>query len=194
LPSEPGRPPAAGGEQFDGDTGALFDVIAAADTSAAITMRAVLHPARAARLVEQARRSRDALSLSDVFTALEAKVFAAPAAQRQRRIAEVLQSRFASTLIDLATDETASPAVRAETDAFLRTLRGRLAPGFRLGQAANRAHRDWLLARIDAHLARPAPSAETKVGAPETPPGSPIGSFMGTGFLETCWHCDSAIK
>ncbi len=195
TPTVGGFGPLAGdGEQLDGDTGPVFDVIAAADTAGAITMQALLHPARAARLVEQSRRSRGALSLNDVFTALEAKVFAAPAAQRQRRIAEVLQSRFASTLIDLATDETASPAVRAETDAFLRTLRARLAPGFRLGQAANRAHRDWLLARIDAHLARPALSAEARVAAPETPPGSPIGSVMGAGFLETCWHCDSAIK
>ncbi len=187
-------PLAGDGEQLDGDTGPVFDIIAAADTSGAITMQALLHPARAARLVEQARRSRDALSLNDVFTALETKLFAAPAAQRQRRIAEVLQTRFASTLIALATDEAASPAVRAETDAFLRALRARLTPGFRLGQAANRAHRDWLLARIDAHLARPAPSAEAKVGAPETPPGSPIGSDINAGFLETCWHCDSAIK
>jgi Met-zincin/Domain of unknown function (DUF5117) len=195
TPTVGGFGPLAGdGEQLDGGTGPVFDVIAAADTSGAITMQALLHPERAARLVEQARRSRDALSLSDVFTALEAKLFAAPAAQRQRRIGEVLQTRFTSTLIALATDETASPAVRAETDAFLRSLRTRLAPGFRLGQAANRAHRDWLLARIDAHLARPAPSGAARVGAPETPPGSPIGSDINAGFLETCWHCDSAIK
>ncbi len=187
-------PLASDGEQLDGDTGPVFDIIAAADTSGAITMRALLHPARAARLVEQERRSRDALSLSDVYTALEATLFAAPAEQRQRRIAEVLQTRFTSTLIALATDDTASPAVRAETDAFLRALRTRLAPGFRLGQAANRAHRDWLLARIDAHLARPAPSGAAKISAPETPPGSPIGSVINAGILETCWHCDSAIK
>ncbi len=198
TPMNGGFGPLAGdGEQLDGDTGPMFDVIAAADTSGAITMQALLHPARAARLVEQARRSRDALSLSDVFTALEAKLFAAPTAQRQRRIAEVLQTRFTSVLIALATDETASPAVRAEAEAFLRSLRTRLAPGFRLGQAANRAHRDWLLARIDAHLNRPAPTAKANVGAPETPPGSPIGSpgsVINSGFLETCWHCDSAIK
>ncbi|NOX83352.1 MAG: DUF5117 domain-containing protein, partial [Alphaproteobacteria bacterium] len=95
-------PLAGDGEQLDGDTGPVFDIIAAADTSGAITMQALLHPERAARLVEQARRSRDALSLSDVFAALETKLFAAPAAQRQRRIAEVLQTRFTSTLIALS--------------------------------------------------------------------------------------------
>jgi len=144
--------------------------------------------------VEQSRRSDDALSLTDVFSAIESKVFAAPSERRHRRIADVLQTRFVSTLIGLASNENASPSVRMETDAFLKSLRARLAPGFRLGQATNRAHRDWLIARIDAHLSRPAPDLSVKVSAPEAPPGSPIGSSVTEGLLETCWHCDGDLK
>jgi len=69
-------------------------------------------------------------------------------------------------------------------------LRTRMAPGLLEGQTADRAHREWLIANIERHFNRPAPPRSGVVGAPEVPPGSPIGSTDFGGFMETCWHCD----
>jgi hypothetical protein len=193
-------------ESFGGDTGAMFDILAAADAAGSGTLQALLHPARAARLVEMERRDPAALSLDDVLSAVEARLFANPASPRQAEIYRRLETRYVSILIDMATGETpagasqalslflsgnggpgASSAVMARTDAYLRALRGRLQPGLLpTGDNASRAHRAWLAARIDAHLARPAPSRIPSADKTPIPPGSPIGMTA----TEECWFCD----
>lgn len=194
------------GESFGGDTGAMFDLLAAADASASETLRALLHPARAARLIEMERRAPGALTFNEELAAIEARLFVSPASLRQAEIARRLQTRFVSMLIDMATGETpagtsqaaslflanngaagASPAVMARADAYLRALRGRLQPGLLpIGDNAARAHRAWLAARIDAHLTRPAPARIPSADKKAVPPGSPIGMAA----TEECWFCD----
>ena len=178
----------AGGEVFDGDAQPMFDLMSAADAAASVTLDALLHPARAARLVEQRRRSPAALGFSDVLNAVEAKVFAATAAPGGLELANVVQNRFVSKLMELSLDENASPAVRAQSDAKLRAVANRLAPSL-FGAAPSREHNAWLQARIEAHLDRPAAPVSTAAPAAEVPPGSPIGT-VSEGFMETCWHCE----
>ena len=182
--------PAASGETFDGDTGPMFDLIAAADTSAGITMDALLNPARAARLVEMKRRDAGNLGLVDVMQAIEQAVFANVSSPRMRAIARQEQTRFVSSLIALSTNDHAAPGVRAIADARLRSVANRLSPSFFGGDAGARDHNAWLMRRIEAHLTRPAEAAAQQVSEPETPPGSPIGS----GMMEECWHCDTAVR
>ncbi len=176
---------AGGGETFETNSDPAFDLIAAADSAATITMNALLHPARGARLVESQRRNPGALGFDDVLTTIEETVFAEPAQTNQREIAYALQGRFVSSLIDLSLNENATPAVRSRAEARLRAIRVRLGPRL-FGAATNRGHNAWLSARIDAHLNRPAEPVTSKAAEPDIPPGSPIGS----GFMETCWHCD----
>ena len=166
----------------------MFDLMSAADAAASVTLDALLHPARAARLVEQRRRSPAALGFSDVLNAVEAKVFAATAAPGGLELANVVQNRFVSKLMELSLDENASPAVRAQSDAKLRAVANRLAPSL-FGAAPSREHNAWLQARIEAHLDRPAAPVSTAAPAAEVPPGSPIGR-VSEGFMETCWHCE----
>ncbi|NNL87907.1 MAG: DUF5117 domain-containing protein [Marinicaulis sp.] len=195
------------GEYFDGDTGSMFDLLSAVDAAGAITIGALLHPNRAARLVELSRRDASALSFEDVLSAMEAQLFKSTN-NRQRPIQQRLQSRYVSSLIELAGGAEAgaearaaatgisfggsayaSPAVRARVDAYLKALRNRIAPGLLDGATPARAHREWLIARIDRHLERAAPPMPVTSKKAAVPAGSPIGA---AGY-ETCWHCDTTF-
>jgi len=175
------------GETFDADAAPVFDVLAAADTSATMTIGALLHPARAARLVAFDRRDPSALGLNEMLDAIEAQIFTAPDAVRQREIAKVIQARFISSLIELSANEDASLLVRSAVDGKLRALQTRLRPSLLSLDNSNTDHRAFLLARINTHLNRSATPAASVIATPESPPGSPIGD---EGILETCWHCE----
>ncbi|WP_430404568.1 zinc-dependent metalloprotease [Hyphomonas sp.] len=177
---------ASGGEFFPGATGAMFDLVMAADTAASQTLEALLHPARAARLIETQRRDAGALSYEDVLASVEAAVFVAPATPRQGDILRREQMRYASLLIDLAANGGATPEVAARTNAYLGTLGARIAVK---GEGADAATRGDIIRRIMAHLSQPAAPASPAVPVSDVPPGSPIGSDMG----EVCWHCDTVL-
>jgi hypothetical protein len=166
----------------------MFDLMSAADAAVTVTLNALLHPARAARLVEQRRRDPAALGFADVLNAVDAKVFAATATPGGLELANVAQTRFVSTLMELSLDENAAPAARAISEAKLRAIAGRLGPSL-FGAAPSREHNAWLQAHIDAHLKRPAAPAAQAAPAAEVPPGPPIGGGSA-GMMETCWHCE----
>jgi len=177
---------AAGVDLFDGDADPQFDLVAAAQSAAAITLRALLHPARAARLVEARRRDPAALGFAETLSAIDRIVFEAPARPEETAIVHAVQGRFVSELIDLSLDAGAATAMRAASEAQLRTIADRLQPSFfNASPADSRHHARWLRARIEAHLERPAMASAAAAPAPEIPQGSPIGG----GFMETCWHC-----
>ncbi|GAB4521046.1 MAG: zinc-dependent metalloprotease [Amphiplicatus sp.] len=175
-----------GRETFASDTGAMFDLSRAADAAGAETLNALLNGPRLARLVETQRRDPAALSPEEVFRAVETRVFALAAAPRQAEIARVLQTRFVSTLINLAEKEETPAAVRARIEAYLGALRRRLEPGVfsRPASSADEGHRAFLAARIEAHLDRPAPALAPAAPPARIPPGPPIGAG------EDCWFCD----
>lgn len=192
-------------EAFEGNTGPVFDLLATADSAATISLGAVLHPDRAARLVDFKSRDQSRLGLSEVLQSLERTIFAEQESSRNRAIAHRIQTRFVSTLINMSGGnaavgeaqaaaiglssgggQVATPDVQAIIDLYLKGMRTRISPGLLEGQTIERAHREWLMANIDRHFERPAPARMPVVALPETPPGSPIGG----GFMETCWHCD----
>lgn len=177
---------AAGGEVFASNTGPMFDINSAADAAASITLRAVLHPSRAARLLEQGRRDPDALGFNDVLNALDAAVFGGSPTQAELPLAHVIQDRFVSTLIELSLNENAAPAVRAQSDAKLRAIANRLQPS-PLSAPQGRDYDAWLRNRIETHLNRPASAVASSSPDADVPPGSPIGG----GMAEPCWHCEA---
>ncbi|MEH6488988.1 zinc-dependent metalloprotease [Hyphomonas oceanitis] len=176
----------SGAEYFNGETGAMFDLLAAADTAASTTLGALLHPARAARLVETARREPGALTYGEVLGAIEGAVFMAPGAPRQAAILHREQVRYVSTLIDLAAGGEATPEVVAETNGYLMALGQKLEKPV---AGTDTATRTDLVRRIAAHLARPAEAYMPGAKGTNVPPGSPIGG----GSAEECWHCDTAL-
>lgn len=175
----------SGGEVFESDTHPMFDLASAADAAATVTIDALLHPARAARLEEQHRRDPSALSFNDVLNAIDTKAFAA-SGPGKAALSNVIQERFVSSLIGLSLNETAEPSVRAHAEAKLRSIANRLGPSFFSNDNA-REYNAWLRGRIEAHLARPAAPVSAAMPETDIPPGSPIGD---SGFLETCWHCE----
>jgi hypothetical protein len=177
-----------GAEYFPGDTGAMFDLLSAADTAATETLSALLHPARAARLVETSRRDAGALSFEEVLAGIEREVFTAGATPRQGEIRRREQSRFVSELIALAGAPGTSPGVAMRADAYLQGLNERLAPP-RRADPLDVAMRADLQRRIAAYLSRPAPAAVPGFGEVEVPPGSPIGGAM----TEESWFGDLAF-
>ena len=167
-------------ETFDSKADPLFDVLAAADTAADITISALLHPARAARLVEFRRRDAAMPGFEEVLTTVIEAVFQPALTDRQQTIAEVVQARLVRNLIVLADNEDASAAVRAIASGQLRDLRLRI-------RGTDR-HSVWLRGMINDYTSREAVPVALTPARPDVPPGSPIGD---PGFMETCWHCAS---
>lgn len=174
-------------ETFESGADPMFDLLAAADASVAITMGALLHPARLSRLAETERRNGEALTIEEVLFAIERQVFL-PADGRLGDLQRTVQARYVGDLISRGND--ASPVVQSRLAAYLRGLQGRIEPGMLAGRSPDRAQRAWLAGRIKAHLERPAPSLPVAATRAEIPPGSPIGA----GAMETCWHCNHSFQ
>lgn len=171
-------PPKAYGEQPTREvmtkrTAPVFDALGAAECAAGLTVRQVLDPARAARLVEQHARDSRNPSLAEVIDRLLDATWKAPRgadyAGAVRRAADVA---VLYQLMALAADEKAAPDVRAIAYAKLKALRDWLAqhPG---QDETQRAHALFGVARIDRFEKEPAQPSVAK--PPEPPPGQPIG-------------------
>lgn len=173
---------AGAAETFPGRTGAVFDLLSAADSASTLTVSALLHPDRAERLVAYAQRDQSRLGLSDMLSEMSSDIFDTPTDQRLRRIAHTVQHRYVSALIGLSQRSRTSSQVRAEVDFALRSIGTRLSRRNAARSADGRRHNALLVRLIDSHfegetieMLSPSPLA--------TPPGSPIGSG------ESCWHC-----
>ncbi|HEX7153395.1 MAG TPA: zinc-dependent metalloprotease [Thermoanaerobaculia bacterium] len=148
-------------ELFPRRTDPVFDPIAAAMTSADITISALLDPARAARLTQQEAN----LTFSDVTDAL------LDAALQSGPIPRATRTLIATRLAALADDRDAAPQVRAEATDALRRLHDRL--GTTGADRAEAAHRRATRDDIARFLARPAAPWQAPV-MPAVPPGPPI--------------------
>jgi hypothetical protein len=148
-------------ELFPRRTSPAFDPIAAAMTSADITISALLDPARAARLTQQ----HDNLSLRDVTEALIAN--SAQTGELTRATRTLLVTRLCA----LAANRDAAPQVRAEASDALRRLSARLAAPS--SDPSEAAHRRMTRDDIERFLTRPAEPWQPPQ-MPPVPPGPPI--------------------
>jgi hypothetical protein len=170
-------PPTADGfeggiaENFPTHNGAGFDPLAAADAAAEVVLGALLHPDRAARLVQHHAESTDRPGLKEVLGAIVTQCFQpAPSVPLQALVARDVQRGLVDHLEALA-GSAASFEVRSEAEAQLAALVERLG-GKNQGQEA--AYRSALRHRIQRFLARP--YARPKAPEPTVvPAGAPIG-------------------
>jgi hypothetical protein len=160
-------------ERFERATAPLFDPIAAARASATITLAALLHPARAARLARLHAEDAANPGLKEVTDALIDRLVV-PTAEENGRAALRRAARgvTAEVLIQVAADRATDPEVRAAYEAALRDLARRLraVPGT-AQEAADRRSTAEAIARF---LDRPAPP-RAPAAVPSPPPGPPIG-------------------
>lgn len=167
----------------------VFDISAAADAAADITLNEVLAPARLNRVADLGGRDPAQLQLSELLAKTVAAAFpgATKGQGRAGLIRRSVQTRLMVELASLVEDKSLSPSATAEVRAALTALGKRLA-GVKTGDPADVAQaayyaqiilnpaRDELHGLVEANKRR-------EVAAP---PGMPIGSRG-----EDCWFCEA---
>jgi hypothetical protein len=148
-------------ELFPRHTDPAFDPIAAAMTSADITVSALLDPARCARLAQQT----DNLSLRDVMDAL------IDVASKQGAIPRATRTLIVTRLCELGANRETAPEVHSEASDALVRLSARLVA--LAGDPVESAHRKTTHDDIDRFLHRPAEPWQAPL-IPMIPPGPPI--------------------
>jgi hypothetical protein len=146
-------------ELFPRRTDPTFDPIAAAMTSADITVTALLDSARAARLAQQ----EDNLTLREVLDALVG------IASRQGAITRATRTLIMTRLAQLANNREADPQAGAEAVDALRRLSSALPS---VSDTAENAHRRATRDEIERFLARPETWQPPVI--PAIPAGPPI--------------------
>ncbi len=157
-------------ELFRNHTGMTFDPLAAAETAAHQTLAALLHPERAARLVEYHARDARNPGLDEVLNRVLAATWSAPrtAAPYDAAIQEVVNEVALYHLMMLAANDQASAGTRSAAWSALEKLKTTLKTRA-TGQAFE------ALARIRKFQDDP---ASIKLPRPLDPPdGQPIGSL-----------------
>ena len=166
-------PPAyrsTGGETFDGNTGLTFDALAVVATGARVSVEALLHPERMARLVEFGSRDRAYPGLDDVVAKL------VEATWRRRTPADAYRAEVKATIDRVVLDTMVAEASRPENTASVRAYL----------TAAILDLSGWLdsldtltphqrLALLDIQRWEQRPSEYVPARVPDVPPGSPIG-------------------
>ncbi|MGE3615317.1 MAG: zinc-dependent metalloprotease [Gemmatimonadales bacterium] len=160
-------------ELFDRNTGLVFDAISPAAAAADMTVQFVLNAQRAARLVQQHSLDAAQPGLETVIDRLLAATFdAAPSDGYQAEIGRAVQRVVLDRLMSLAASAPMGQVRAIATQKLaaipMRTLRAAAA------NSANRAARALYAADIRRFLERPYDPTKL-IGAPDAPPGSPIG-------------------
>lgn len=163
-------------ELFRNRTGGTFDPLSAAEASAHHTVSLLLHPDRAARLVEQHARDRKQPGLGDIIDRLLEETWSSlrmPGLKLE--IQHIVEVVVVYNLMGLASNENAMPQVRALTHLKLGGLEEWIRTKGLRGQTdePRKAHYLFVLQQIaqwkqdPKQLSLPRPS--------EAPPGQPIG-------------------
>lgn len=165
-----------GVERFPRQTGVLFDPLGPATAAADLSVRALLHPRRLARLAAP-RGDADSPNVAEVADRLLVATWGAPLPEDRYRAAVVLTARSVTLtrLMEQATDHPVSLVRAVLTDRLLE-LAARLEENPRATP-----HDRLATADIRRWENRPAPST-TSPPLPETPPGSPIGAAAAQGW------------
>jgi hypothetical protein len=168
-------------EVFRNHTGLTFDPLAAAESAAHHTVGLLLHPQRAARLLEYNSRDPKQPSLGSVLDRLLRATWRAPRQVGYRgALQRVVDDVVLFHLMSLAANESASTQVRAVALMKLRELK-RWMDAAAAADAQQRAHLQFASLQISRFERDP--TQVVKPTAPkEPPPGAPIGS----------WGCEQA--
>jgi hypothetical protein len=158
-------------EYFSRRTDPAFDPLGAATIAADLVLGALLDPHRAARMIDFHAQNAAHPDFKESLDAIIAATWRTPAPQNayHRAIQRSVQSLTAQRLMDLASSEDASPLVRAEATAALRSLNAMLKATIR-----SDAHRSATQEEIERFLNRPDAVKRATPPLP-TPPGDPIG-------------------
>jgi hypothetical protein len=172
-PAPPGYPRTR--ESFSSHTGLTFDPIAAAESSADLTLNVLLDPARASRLIEFHMRAPASLSLRGVLEAVSSTVAERPEAghSMSSEVERAVEFRALEAMLALAVNPAASSQARAIARSHIADVLKQLTSAAPLQDTAEAIHRAALIDRINDFERDPekfVPAAPVAA-----PPGMPIG-------------------
>lgn len=175
-------------ELFDRNTGLTFDPLAAAESAAELTVRALLHPQRAARLVENHGRgmeqnqgglfkkaSKDPFGFSDLLDQLWDQTW-------NKSIDDGYEGQLQATvrmvvlrqMLELASNESVSDLVRMIVNDHLNRFKDQVVANRSQLTGNERAMRTYAVQLIE--LQQKDPDRFKPSRSADVPPGSPIGS------------------
>ena len=163
-------------EHFPRKTGLPFDPLAAAETAANLTLGVILHPARAARLVEYHARNQELPGFFDVLDAvIDFTWKSEPEQGIHREIQRVVNNTCLYHLMRLTVDEGASDQVRALASLKIEELKGWINSRLTsLKDDDNKAHFFYAASQIELFQKDPSRIKLLELLSP--PPGAPIGN------------------
>ena len=178
----PPRPPMLGvsRELFPRQTGYVFDPVAAAATAAALTLRTLLDPARAARLIQQNSVDPDLPGFSQVLLGLVKAVGPTEAdtsfTRAHAQLIRQMQKELAAQLMALASRTAVAGSVRSAAayalHAMLEGLTSQVTNKMKKGEVDGwLPHYYFLEQQIRLFETQAEP---WQAGSLATPPGSPI--------------------
>jgi hypothetical protein len=164
-------------ESFPARTGLTFDPLAAAEVAADHTLSFLLHPERAARLVQQAARDSGQLRLDQTIDQIfAATLLASPAAGLDAEIQRTVHHVLLYRLMVLVQSPTSPEQAKAIASAKLADAKAHFEKTDGLDADA-KAHAQWAAERIRRFQTNP---KELTLPKPQpAPPGQPIGCGEG---------------
>ncbi len=182
-PRPPGYP--AHRELFPRRTGVTFDPLATAETAASMTIRALMHPQRAARLVEHHARDVNQPSLEEVLDEIVRRTWLRGERSQglHDEVERVVDTMVLGALIDLAESSRASARVRAVARYQVSKLDDALSL-LVSGSSRHRSH--FAYAREVIRRYAEDPTDRPQVAELDEPPGSPIGGGFGDFGTNGC--------
>ncbi|MEG9326346.1 zinc-dependent metalloprotease [Salinimicrobium catena] len=161
-------------ESFQSNTGVAFDALGAAATASDFTLSLLLHPERAARLVQQNAIYPDQPGLREVLEKLVSGTIQKTKKEEYlQKVQNSINFNVLQHLMALAVNDNSIPQVKAETYKVINDLEGWLE------RNTNVIHQQMLL-EIENFRRDPA-AYKIQPIAPKIPDGSPIGSIMCEG-------------
>ena len=161
-------------ELFARNTGLVFDAVSPAAAAADATLMFLLHPERAARMVQQNALDPSLPSLGDVIGSVRQATFGlAPTDGYEAEINRAVETAFVARLMALA-GRAPMAQVRAVAGYELDQMAGWMADNMERATPADRAHYRMLAGEI-ARFDRRDWDATPMPTPPDMPPGSPIG-------------------
>ncbi len=159
-------------ESFKSNTGVAFDAIGAAGTASDLSLQYLLHPERAARLIQQKALDNSQLSLDELFTELiNATIKKSFKDTYLQQVQNTINYNVLQHLFNLAVNKKSIPQVKAVTNSTITSLETWLKSNLN-----NEVLRSQLLLEIKQFKEHPE-LFKPMVQAPKIPDGSPIGSF-----------------
>ncbi|MEJ2616620.1 MAG: zinc-dependent metalloprotease, partial [Ignavibacteriaceae bacterium] len=169
-------------ENFVSNTGLTFDPLSAAASASELTIRLILEPQRAARLIEYNARNNACPSLSEVIDKLiSASILSQQKDKNDEEIQEVVDNVVLDHLISLANSKEDLTQVNAIALFKLKNLKNHLITKIKLIKDESViSHYEYLISKINNFEKNPDIIKESKV--PVVPEGQPIGSDNDFGF------------